>query len=311
MKIPWIFKVLLIFIAVFLLALYWDGIASTCMRAWYSLTSASMESTVEEEKPMPDLTPLLPAQTMETQGPLTGDICAVLLFVDDENSYWTQEEAIAYTEKYVKPGVAFLEQQAASYGAELNLSTMIYTSNTNRVIYYDGNIEGGFVSREEDGKTLVYPDDTKRNLDIVERVAYNWGMDSVEALHQALLRQSGAQQIRFVVISNKSGWACANFARQTCYLYAKDHYAREAVETTFPHEFLHLFNAEDLYKSTRMDGTVHNQNRHEMMMQMHPNAIMNGGFTDIADGMVCGYTAYLVGWLDEMPPEYNCEDWWS
>ena len=300
---------MLVWIAVFLVALYWDGIVNTCENLWSALTPSTQDFSEADHTNIPNLEPLIPEQV--TEQALTGKVCAVLLFVDDETTAWTQEEAVDFTKKYIQPGVDFLHQQAVLYGAELELSTLIYTSNENRQIYYNGNIGGGFTAREENDKILVYPDNTKRSMDVLEHIADNWGMDSVEQMRQALIQQSGAHQIRFVVISNKGGWACANGTKQTCYLYAKDHYDREPAETTFPHEFLHLFGAEDLYMKTDMEGTVTGKNRQEMTMQMHPNAIMHGGFMNIADGMVCGYTAYLVGWLDELPPEYNCEEWWS
>lgn len=314
MKLTKATKFLLAFIAIFLVVLYWEKAEEKFLSLRTDFAAIADESN--DLKTVPDLEPVMP-ETMKTerQG-LTGKVCAVLLFVDDETTCWTEEEATAFSEKYIQPGIAFLQEQAALYSIDLELSTLLYTSNENRPVYYNGILGGGFTAREEDGRRLIYPDDTKQNFDVLEHIAVNWGFDSVTAMYQALLEKSGAEQIRFVVIPNKGGWSCARTSwndvqNSFCYIYAKDHLDQEPAETTFPHEFLHLFGAEDLYVSTEMDGTVLRENRNEMAKKLHNNAIMLGGGLELTEKTVCGYTAYLIGWLDALPPEYNSEEWFS
>ena len=238
---------------------------------------------------------------------LKGKVCAVLLFVDDEESFWTAKEAAKYEKEKIQPGIAFIMEQAASYGAELDLSSVSYVTTEDRPIYYDGIIGTNFTIRQENGKPRYYSDHSKNTgLDkIIERVAANWGFASVNEFNQAMLDYTGAERIGYVVIANKRGWANASCS------YAKNPGGGEPTETYFPHEFLHLFAAEDLYTATKMDGTVQRKNRAAMTEKLHRNAIMYSKTADVDDAIVCPYNAYHVGWLEEMPEVYNCEEWYS
>ena len=252
-----------------------------------------------------------PASKSQMCTTLTGKVCAVLLFADDDEYTWTEKDAAAFEKKYIQPGLAFLRKQAAAYDVDLTLSTATYVSTPNRPIYYDGKIDGAYTTRKENGKTRIYPDFSSATRDILDRIAANWGYDSADDLHQALLKHHNAEQIAYIIIPNREGWSYSHNGGQTEYsfVYGKDHLSRKPGIATFPHEFLHLFDADDLYKATKLDGSVVRENRAKMAERMHKNAIMFNTSYDLDDAIICGYTAYKIGWLDELPPEYDCEEW--
>jgi hypothetical protein len=70
------------------------------------------------------------------------------------------------------------------------------------------------------------------------------------------------------------------------------------------HEFLHLFGAYDLYM-TPFDVKKKDQKKKDKLMQMFPDEIMAFAHRDINRLTISGFTKYLIGWENELSPEYQ------
>ena len=70
------------------------------------------------------------------------------------------------------------------------------------------------------------------------------------------------------------------------------------------HEFLHLFGAYDLYL-TPYDIKKKDQKKKDKLMQMFPDEIMAFAHRDINSLTISGFTKYLIGWENELAPEYQ------
>ena len=51
--------------------------------------------------------------------------------------------------------------------------------------------------------------------------------------------------------------------------------------------------------------------RLELAKELYPNDIMFGTVTDVITVSVGNYTAYSVGWIDQLPEECNVDEWWK
>ena len=72
------------------------------------------------------------------------------------------------------------------------------------------------------------------------------------------------------------------------------------------HEILHLFGAEDYY-----DPYNKYPKRKELAKILCPKDIMLVVYNDINANEINRYTAYSIGWLDELPIEYDNKNWWE
>lgn len=70
------------------------------------------------------------------------------------------------------------------------------------------------------------------------------------------------------------------------------------------HEFLHLFGAYDLY-ITPFDIKRKEKKKKEKLTDMFPNEIMAYAHRNIDSLQISGFTKYLIGWENELAPEYQ------
>ena len=86
--------------------------------------------------------------------------------------------------------------------------------------------------------------------------------------------------------------------RMICFTRYPD--GRTTAAATYAHEILHLFGAGDLYFP--YDRVAR---RKEMARRAFPDDVMRRVDYDIATLSVGPFTAFRVGWLDELKPEYR------
>ena len=60
---------------------------------------------------------------------LSGKVTAVVIYMNDFESSWTDEQMDEFTEKDVEPALAFLEQGAEKYGVELDFETKMHPAS--------------------------------------------------------------------------------------------------------------------------------------------------------------------------------------
>ena len=83
-------------------------------------------------------------------------------------------------------------------------------------------------------------------------------------------------------------------------------YSGTTCNPTIAHEILHLFGAEDYY-----DPYGDYPEREKLAKELYPNDIMFGTVTDMNNVNVGNYTAYSVGWINDLPQECDTENWWK
>lgn len=237
------------------------------------------------------------------------DAYFVALFVNDDESSWSQKEIDHIMNDQMREALDFIIKKASEYGHELTLNYGYHQVNgISEVAIFDGDFYGGSDMREIPAK-----DGT-----VLEQAAKALGYESSQEMLKSDRKTTGVDQIAYIVFLNKSGRAHAvtDWDRELVdndieYAVIYTSYVGNAFRTTprgIAHESMHLFGAEDYY---RYPETGQYDKRSKMAEKLCPTDIMYGGSEDLRKVAVGRYTAYCVGWLDEMPEEYDQPDWWE
>ena len=232
---------------------------------------------------------------------LTDSPYVLVIFVDDEESSWDTIAVSNYWYENVIPAMAYIEDQANGYGISLSMETGSYATDTSREmsVKYDGIISN-------------YTGDAKATEDLLEQCAVSLGFEDEYQMHEYLQSHTGKEQIVYMIAVNKPGRSyCMSTASNSeylehCVLYTV--YPTNKVENSMcvAHEFFHLFGAEDLY-----DPYGKQPRRAELAKEFYPDDIMFRRDEDVYQLSVGSFTAYTLGWTDEMPEECNRQDWWE
>lgn len=233
---------------------------------------------------------------------LSEDAAIVVLFASDDESSWDQE-SMRYVCREVEAAAQLIRDTAATYGYELELPVYYYTDNDYRRIHYDGVIMTG-----------------GEKLDALENIAKNWGFQDKWAMHEALQKSLGMEQLAYIVVHNKAGYCFAQSESnlsgpidwcqpEYCVLSMSYESGWVNQAESYAHELLHLFGAQDLYRK-EIGGTVYNADRAALAMQLCPGDVMLCNVWDIREAEISGFTAYCVGLIDFLPSNYDCDTWW-
>lgn len=225
------------------------------------------------------------------------DLCYYLIFLDDEESNWTEEDKKIFIDRKFLPTMNFLSKQASDYNTKI--STNYKTCE--KPIIYDGIMESE--TRENGGQ-----------YDIIAQVAKSMGYNSYIEMNRELKRELNVSQVAYLIIVNKEGRSYKHshpygpFERPTefCVFFSQSiGYTDTSCYSSIGHEILHLFGAEDYYNS------VNYPERNKLATELYPNDIMFATADDINEKNIGAYTAYSVGWLNELPEECNTPKWWE
>lgn len=246
------------------------------------------------------LDPMRPYYGTGTCTTLTGNPYILYLFVSDNESRWTEGEAIYFIDHCLSPGVWWLEEEASRWGVELDFGAGWYYGSGDGFCHYNG---------------ILNDCDAGGNSDILEQVAVSMGFASKEDLHRNAQSWSGQEEVLFVVVPNKPGRSYAfmdgvndEFVyMEHCVIFGQNKYVDEGVYPACPatsaHEILHCFGAEDYY----IDGT----SRRQIAQSYFPNDIMLTIYMDdIRYNSISHYTAYTVGWTGSVPDVCYNDNWW-
>ena len=227
---------------------------------------------------------------------LSGNVSVILFYMDDFESGWTSDEITNFTNNEVKPGLAFVEKEAKSYGVELNLSIKQSYSS----IFYDDEV---ILSIKETGLATI---------DVLSQAAYCLNYSSDEEMIADFKSQYGTEIVCFTIF-NKNGTAYAiNPTRgetmqieEHCIIFAYDLNSNRndpigSQSSIVAHEMLHLFGAEDFYVTT---------NRKTLAKKHYPADIMLGANYYIITNNIDDATAFYIGWSDEVPDVLYDENW--
>ena len=227
---------------------------------------------------------------------LCGNVSVILFYMDDFESVWTSDEITNFTNNEVKPGLAFLEKEAKSYGVELNLSIKQSYSS----IFYDDEV---ILSIKETGLATI---------DVLSQAAYGLNYSSDEEMIADFKSQYGTEIVCFTIF-NKNGTSYAiNPTRgetmqieEHCIIFAYDLNSNRndpigSQSSIVAHEMLHLFGAEDFYATT---------NRKNLAKKYYPADIMLGANYYIITNNIGNATAFYIGWTEEVPDVLYDENW--
>lgn len=247
--------------------------------------------------------PYRPHYDVGTAGQLEGDPFFLCIFLDDNESRWTDSELQAFLQDKFHPGIDWLCQQASYWGVHLEYTAGYYCTDSTVTCRYNG---------------LVGDFNGNLNNDILEQAAASLGFTSKEEMHLSMQEWSGKEQVAYVVIANKEGRSYAMMdwyndgydVMEYCVLFAKPSYVGDLVydcpPATVAHEVLHLFGAEDYYA----EGTQ-NVQRSQLASSYFYNDLMLNIYYDISYNTVGAYTAYTVGWTDTTPAVCYNDGWWD
>ncbi len=230
---------------------------------------------------------------------LRGEQIVALFFIDDDESTWDAASIDAYTEKIVRPALAFLEKEAEVWEIPLQFDVWRFSSALSEglTLQYDG---------------IVNPDlfDGGSTKDLFQSVAKTLGYSREMALRWAFLQKSEGANIIPMFVLNKDG---TSYARQSYIVAQTDHveYAvlfwdsediRNRHCSTFAHELLHLFGAEDLYQPDE---------RYALTTELYPWDVMCLETRNMDRLSVGEHTAYTLGWTEVVPSVCEEEAWYE
>ena len=233
---------------------------------------------------------------------LSGQVPVLLLFMDDNESSWTAEEISTFWWDVLVPGLDFIETQAAQRSVYLEFQPGYYANGENGVtLRYNGIIDNDLM-------------DGTISQDLLLQAAQCLGYSSEEAFHDGMAQYCGSDQVVLLVVTDKAGRSYSmNDSYDDGYSYTEYSLLYNAYDSSSPicagtvaHELLHMFGAEDYYDPY---GTY--PNRLALAEQLYPNDIMLAVYYDISMSTLGNFTAYTVGWTDELPPECRDPRWWS
>ena len=248
--------------------------------------------------------PLRPYYELANCRKLEGNPVVVLIFIDDDESHWTKDEVLTFTDKHILVGLDYLEKNAKQWGVDLDFVVESYsTPLSGYEIKYEGIVN----------ENLSNGGSTK---DVLDKAAEDIGCGSNWDLYSYYKSKYPKDDIIFLNFLNKDGRSYARNVISTGYLEYSEHsvifadYLGSSPDrrqdgsraSTVALEILYLFGAESYYSSG---------GRASLASQKYPNDIMLWQYDDIEDGSIGDYTAFSVGWTDVAPDVCYDSRWWA
>lgn len=226
------------------------------------------------------------------------DLCYYIIFIDDNESEWNDEDKDEFIEKKFLPSINYLSNQGSAYNVTLKKDYQICKKSAT----YNGIIEAETVQNDV-------------QYDIFTQVASSLGFNSPKEMNDSLKKEMNVKQVAYLFAVNKEGRSYKLSHSQTaierkyefCVFFSQSiGYTDTTCYSTIAHEILHLFGAEDYY-----DPYGDYPQREKLAKELYPDDIMFGTVIDVKHVNVGEYTAYSVGWLNKLPKECDTENWWK
>ena len=234
---------------------------------------------------------------------LEGRPYVLVVYLDDNESNWTEEEVKSYQANLIEPALTYIEENAKKWGVFLDIGMGYYATygHPDRPVKHSSAVE----DYNENGS----------NRDLMEQVARTLGYESVTAMHDAITKHAGTEQVAYVVMVDKGGrsYSVAHYKPEEV---VDQHYwieyslifsgftdtSRDSASDTIVHELLHIFGAEDYY---------YPEGRNALARQYYLTDIMLCNEPDLQYFTIEDFTAYTLGWTDEIPEVCYMEGWWK
>jgi len=218
---------------------------------------------------------------------LSGHVHVYNVFARDHDSDWSETEKQDVSEK-LEQGYRFLTNHCRHYGLEVRFT--------------DENSPEVLCSHRIPVDTFVDPRWTER---VIETVANKSGN---ELVHQ-LRRKTGADHVVICLHVNKAALSynlavynrvSEHFSAERMICFASYPDNRPTAAATYAHEILHLFGAGDLYFPFDTD-----QQRKSQAGELFPDDVMYRVDYNLNRLNVGPFTAYRVGWTDELATDHR------
>lgn len=234
---------------------------------------------------------------------LSGKVFVTFFFMDDPESSWSQSEIDSYFERCIFPSVRYLEQHAKQWQIPLEFT----------VGYYHTGQTEGFSLRWPKVLPSSFTEDT---LGLVSWCVEQTNFESIGALSKHIRTDYSPKQVLYAIVLNKKGRSCAVSSSRWKHPTEREYmllFAHTGLTYTYPeypcavaHELLHQFGAIDLYYPD--DPTEERLNYTKMLF---PDDIMYRVDPDLNALHIGAVTAHMIGWLEHLPEQYGCAEWWE
>lgn len=218
---------------------------------------------------------------------LQGRVLLYHIFASDPDSVWSDDEKERVRER-MKQACDFLQRESERHGHRLEFAEE-------------------YAADVRHSETL--PTDSLANPSWTENVIVAASGVSGESLVRRLRKTHGVDQVSICLHIDKPALSynlafyknvSQPFAaeRMICFSFYPD--MRPTAAATYAHEILHLFGAGDLYFPYDSDAS-----RKDVARRMFPHDIMYRVDYDITRLYVGPFTAYRVGWRNQLDPEHR------
>lgn len=223
---------------------------------------------------------------------LTGSTLLVNIFLSDAQSQWDSQSR-TNAMQLLEEALGYLTEEAARYGQEIRLAQTDKLSSY--YLTYDQVVEDSLESYWWTDEMLLqngFSDFSQLLLDAQQQAGEEY--DNLAAVVH--LNTPG----RSYALPFHEGNEAKYRAEHLVMHYDEDQsHLYYICAATYAHELLHLFGARDLYE---LDGR--NTAVEEAAQTVCGDSIMLGISTDLYSRRVDALTAYLVGWLSQLPEEF-------
>ena len=209
------------------------------------------------------------------------------VFLSDKTCSWTESQKETVL-RNMDQALGFIVRQSHHYGVKVS-----FQQEEAREVVFDGVVPTS---------TFVDPKWTEQ---VIESLNHGSGNELVAQLR----RQYQVDHVLLCLHVNKPAlsYNLAHYdgvdgtysaERMVCFTRYPD--GRATAAATYSHEILHLFGAGDLYFPYD-EG----RQRKDQARRLFPDDVMRRVDYDISRLVVGPFTAFRVGWLDELKPEYR------
>lgn len=250
--------------------------------------------------------PWRPEYNQGTCRNLSGTPYVLSIYINDDESAWDIRLAEHFQNNVVLPALEFLNSEAERWGIGLSLQSGMYNTNLDQGI----NLRyRGVVRNDSDLREC--------SDDILDQAALSLGFSSKVHMTRYLQNYTGCQEIIYLVMVNKPGrcYACPDQDDDQgdtteyalvfgCYWDTQE----DCISASVAHEILHLYGAEDMYTE---ESTGERAGRAQVAQRLFPNDIMHEIYYNIRDNNIDRYTAYAIGWTNQVPQECTTDAFWA
>ncbi len=232
---------------------------------------------------------------------MTDSICYLIIFLDDTESKWSENDKAEFIEKKFEPTLNSLSKKAEEYNVTLSDKYVTFEKENKAPVVFDETIDADVVTNGSQDNVFT-------------ALATKMGYSSVRVMDESLKVTHDVKQIAYLIVLNKEG-------RSYKHSYVKSKKQQfefcvffnnsikldgENCSSGIAHEMLHLFGAEDYY-----DPYGKNPEKAQLAQELYPDDIMMKVFKNVDDAKIGEYTAYCIGWTNTIPEECDTPKWWG